>query len=365
MDILAIVGGCIMLLLILGIFPVMIGALFTASSKKEESYHVIYVYMVGTLVMLALSEVLSVPMTLLKMSFQMFVVVYSFGIFAMLILAIFVARKRCISIFHNMIDGITHFQLKWVPVLIGIFGPIIVLAFFTTYIYGDDRVYLAMVNDIVSSNRLYLTNINTGDSDGWVIAKYALSSYWTWIAYIVKMTGIHTLILCKTIWAFIFVPLAYAIQYMLAKYLFFHDERKVYVFMLILILVCIFGGFSTYTVTYRLYTWIWQSKAFLAVIVLPFLFYYCNTIFEAIPKGTDYLVLFIMILGTCSTTLTGTGLAVGMVCLLALYYSIVYRKVGIFLKSFLMCTPAYFLMLFYLKYDAILYRMNFYGLLGS
>lgn len=361
MVIIRIIGGMAMLLLLLIICPVMIGALILLPSKKEETDNFIFSYMIGLLSMLALSEVLSVPLTLLKQSFMHFVIAYSCGLLIMVLASLTFARKKCIRIVKGIWDQLKNFQVKWIPVLLGIFVPIIILAFYTPYIYGDDKVYLSMVNDMVVSDRLYLTNINTGDSDGWVIAKYALSSYWTWIAYIVKISGIHTLILCKTILAFVYVPISYAIQELFARYLFHGDTRKVYVYMLILILVTLFGGFSNYPVTYRLYVWVWQSKALLAIMVLPFLFYYCNVIFEKVPCFWEYFILFIMILGTCSTTLTGTGLAVGMVCILAAYYMVVHRKIGIFVKSFLMCIPAYFLMFFYLLYDEILAWTNFYG----
>jgi hypothetical protein len=245
-------------------------------------------------------------------------------------------------------------------ILIAVFLPVVVLLFFTPHIYGDDKTYITMVNDILSTNRLYLTNVNTGGEDGWLLAKYALSSYWTWVAYIAKITGIHPLILCKTVLGLIFVPTSYAIQGLFADFLFYGDRRKTNIFLLLVVLVSLFGGFSGYTVTFRLYTWVWQSKAFLAIIVLPFLLYYCNLIYSAKPGFREYLLLFIMNIATCSTTLTGTGLAVAMVCVTAAMYSVIRKQIGILGKTLLSCVPALVLMLIYIRFDYILEKINFY-----
>jgi hypothetical protein len=153
--------------------------------------------------------------------------------------------------------------------------------------------------------------------------------------------------------------MAYAVQGLLGSFLFRNQERKMIVYMLFVVLVSIFGGFSNYTVTYRLYTWVWQSKAFLAIIVLPFLFYYCNCIFEYEISWRENVLLLTLILATCSTTLTGTGLAVGMVLVLALIYAVKNKNIKNMIFPVLACFPAYVLMAIYLRYDQFLGWIHF------
>jgi hypothetical protein len=354
-------AGMMILLILLGVCPFCVGTLFTRKAQKEWADSFTYNYMLGLMLLLAITELLSVPLTLTKASFSLYNIIYNALQLLLMGLALLLARKRILAIVKNTVFRIKTCDRRWGWIILGILLPVLILEFFTTYGYGDDKVYLAMVNDIVTSDRLYLTNIETGGTNGWVIAKYALSSYWVWIAYLVKMTGIHVLILCKSVLPWIFVPLGYAMQGLLGAYFFHKDERKIRIFLFFVILFTIFGGFSIYTVTYRFYTWVWQSKAFLAIIMLPFLFFYCNAVFEKKPTFREYLLLAVMNVAVCSTTLTGTGLSVAMVCVLAVIYAVVHRQVRIFFYTLLTCTPAFFLMVFYLKYTDILAKIHFYG----
>ncbi len=354
--------GILMLLLLLGVIPIPVGALFTRPMIKKRKMSLTFVYIMGIMVLVALSEILSVPMTLIRGSFSSFVWVYNGVTLAFIILAIVFCRNYIADLVKTAAERIRHADRAWILVLLAIYVPVILLAFVTPYIYGDDRTYLSMVNDIVQSNTLYQIDADTGEEVVFVLAKYALSSYWTWIAYLVKMSGIHSLILCKTVLMFILVPMSYAIQGLLAGHWFRNDERKMRIYMLLVVLASIFGGFSAYTVTYRLYTWVWQSKAFLAIIVLPFLLYYCCMVYEKDTAGWEYVLLMLLIIAACSTTLTGTGLAVAMACLLSAIYAFIQRKIGMVIKTVCSCLPAFVLMVIYMRYY---YFLAFFGLLGE
>lgn len=352
--------GILTLLILLGIVPILIGSLCTARMKKTHESSLTFVYIVGILVLVGISELLSVPMTLFKSRFTDFVWCYNGITLFLCILAVLLCRYRIKEILSRAVLTISKASKKWIIVLLAIYVPVIVLSFVTPYIYGDDTTYLTMVNDILFSNRLYLTDVVTGVEQDWVSAKYALSSYWTWLAYLSKMSGIHPLILCKTILSYFFVPMSYAVQGLLAYYFFAKKERYIIIYMLLVILASLFGGFSNYTVTYRLYTWVWQSKAFLAMIVIPFLFYYCNYVFREKTTANEYVVLFLLICATCATTLTGTGLAVAMACVLATFYMIINRKIRTMVYTVMVCSPAYLLMILYLYYDRFMLIIGFH-----
>lgn len=352
--------GILILLILLGVIPVVTGTLFVAPIHRKNATSLTFVYLVGIMVLVAITELLSVPMTLMKLSFSAFVWVYNAFTIVLVLLSLKFCKNLLIKIFQRAKETIQKANKLWILVLIAVYVPVTVLTFVTPYIYGDDTTYLTLVNDIVYSDRLYLTDVVTGIEKDWVLAKYSLSSFWTWLAYLAKMSGSHPLVLCKSVLSFFFVPMAYAAQGLLSAFLFKNNERKMLIYMLLVILVSIFGGFTNYSVTYRLYTWVWQSKAFLAMIVIPVLFYYCNYVFEDMTTRWEYFVLLLMILATCATTLTGTGLAVAMVCGLAGLYAIYNKNIGIFIKTFVACCPAYVLILLYLKYDQFMLMINFY-----
>ena len=351
--------GIGILAVVLGIFPIVTGTLITKHINRENAGTVTFSYFMGLTVQIAVMQLLSVPMTLKKMSFSLLYKSYSIILILLVISAILLRRKYIAKMLQAAVLRIRYADRKWWIVIGMIFLPMVILAFLTPHIYGDDTTYITMVNDIVSSDTLYLVDVNTGESVAWILPKYSLSSYWTWIAYLAKVSGIHPLILCKTILIFIFIPMSYAVYGLLAGYLFYNSERRMLLFMGLLNVVQLFGGFSGYTTSFRLYTWVWQSKAFLAIIVLPLLFYYCNAVFEKKTRLYEFFVLLLLIIATSSTTLTGTGLAVGMVMVLAFIYAVKNREFLKIVWAGIACSPALVYMLLYLKYDQFLRFINF------
>lgn len=354
-----IILGMGILLVVLGIFPILSGTLLSVHIHRENSDTLLFSYFMGLTEMIALMQLISVPMTLGKVSFSVLFRSYTIILIVLVLSAVMLRKNDIKKMFQNAVDTIRLADSKWLVIVALIFIPIVVLAFYTPHIYGDDTTYITMVNDILSSDTLYLTDTLTGEPVSWVLSKYSLSSYWTWIAYLAKVSGIHPLILCKTILPFFFIPMSYAVYGLLAAHLFYNNERRMLIFMGVLSLVQIFGGFSGYTTTFRLYTWVWQSKAFLAIVVLPFLFYYCNLVFEKRTRGYELFVLCLLIVAASSTTLTGTGLAVAMVLLHSCIYAVKTKQPLKVIGAAAACSPALFYMLIYLKYDQFLQFIHF------
>lgn len=351
--------GIIKLFIVLGIFPILAGTILSAHINRDNSGTLTFSYFMGLILMIAVMQIISVPMTLRKVSFSVLYKSYIAIILMLVLAAVAFQRKYMMDIIKKAWQRVQYADRKWWIVGGLIIFPIIVLAFYTPHIYGDDTTYITMVNDILSSDTLYLIDTHTGEPVTWILSKYSLSSYWTWIAFLAKISGIHPLILCKTILMFCFIPMSYAVYGLLASYLFYNNERRILIFMGLLNLIQIFGGFSGYTTTFRLLTWVWQSKAFLAIIVLPFLFYYCNLVFERKTKTYELFVLCLLIIATSSTTLTGTGLAVAMVMVLALIYAVKSRNWIKIIGAGIACSPALIYMIIYLKYDAFLRFIHF------
>lgn len=358
METVRLLGGIIILLVVFGLLPILLGSLITPWIHREDAKTVSFSYVTGVMEMLCLMQIFSVPMTLAKLPFSMLVMGYSavLGILALLVLIF--RRDVLKETFCRAAHTVKGAGKIWIVIVAVIFIPAVLLTFYTPYIYGDDKTYLTMVNDIVSSNTLYLVDTVTGEAQSWVAAKYALSSYWTFLAYLAKVTGIHPLILCKTLLPYLIIPTYYVVQGLFAAWLFRGQKRKIDVYMLIVALVSIFGGFSNYTITYRLMTWVWQSKAFLALIVMPFLFYFANQMFEKRTRVIEYVLLAISVMAACSTTLTGAGIAVAMVAVLAFIYAVRRRKFGILIGTGIACSPALVFMVMYLKYDLMVSAVN-------
>ena len=151
------------------------------------------------------------------------------------------------------------------------------------YIYGDDVTYITMITDFVDTNAIY-TKTWTGQIDPTPLSeisfKYVFTSYYPFMGMISILTGLHPLILCKTVIPIFYVPIHYLIVWRIGKYLFGgkEDEKdrnsKQSVFMFFYVLLIEFGQISYYTMSRRLMIWIWNSKSDCFCLLLVPLFFY-------------------------------------------------------------------------------------------
>ena len=85
-------AGILMLLFLLGVCPVCVGALLTKRTVNEWSNNFIYVYMLGLMLLVAITELISVPLTLIKTSFSLYTAIYNGILLILMLLAVLFAR---------------------------------------------------------------------------------------------------------------------------------------------------------------------------------------------------------------------------------------------------------------------------------
>ncbi len=151
------------------------------------------------------------------------------------------------------------------------------------YIYGDDVTYITMITDFVDTNAIYTKSwagqlIPTPLSE--ISFKYVFTSYYPFLGMISILSGLHPLILCKTIIPIIYVPIHYLIIWRIGRFLFGSEEdakksnAKQSVFMFFYLLLIEFGQISYYTLSRRLMIWVWNSKSDCFCLLLVPLFFY-------------------------------------------------------------------------------------------
>ena len=151
------------------------------------------------------------------------------------------------------------------------------------YIYGDDVTYITMITDFVDTNAIY-TKTWAGQIDPTPLSeisyKYVFTSYYPFMGMISILSGLHPLILCKTVIPVFYVPIHYLMIWRIGKYLFgdIQDEQKqkfkLSVFMFFYVLLIEFGQISYYTLSRRLMIWVWNSKSDCFCLLLIPLFFY-------------------------------------------------------------------------------------------
>lgn len=298
----------IMVLLLNVIVPVLIGGLFQSDICKTRSSQLVYRYVVGFFVMLAIYQLLEVPMALCYVKFHVLVIVYVI-ILGILVGVALYRRRKAGTLFPTVItkEKETRTIYDWIYLL----GFLAVLGYqlYHTIFYQmnemsfDDATYVAYANDAVQANLLFLLEPYTGMYTG-LSVKRLLQSSIVYPSFLAKLTGIHVTVIAHTIWPVFLVLMAYGVYYLIAVKLFEKRENQ-YLFLFFVALLYNFGFYSHYSTSFRLLGTIWQGKGILAVI-LNFLYLYLFS--ELYQKDYDRkmgVLAFLLSVASVALTLGG------------------------------------------------------------
>lgn len=226
------------------------------------------------------------------------------------------------------------------------------------YIYGDDVTYITMITDFVDTNAIY-TKTWAGQAFPTPLSeisfKYVFTSYYPYMGMISILTGLHPLILCKTVIPIFYVPIHYLIIWRIGKHLFGGKEdendrnSKQSVFMFFYVLLIEFGQISYYTMSRRLMIWVWNSKSDCFCLLLVPLFFYTYLFLTEHEESAKilgktklfYRKLLIMIIAiSCnSATLMGLILSATVIVLWLIITAFRQKKPSLFFTSLWIFIP--------------------------
>ena len=212
------------------------------------------------------------------------------------------------------------------------------------YIYGDDVVYIKMVTDIVDTDAIY-TKLWSGQIDPYPLSviefKYVFTSYYPFLGMISLLTGLHPLILCKTVLPLIYVPVSYLIVWRVGQYLFEKEDgtariRKQSLFMFFYAILIEFGQISYFTLSRRVAIWIYNSKSDCFVLLIPILFFY--TYLLLLEKQEDKLIyrqiiIAVLALACNSSSAMGIIMSAVVIGLWILISAVRLKKPSVFFTS--------------------------------
>ena len=213
----------------------------------------------------------------------------------------------------------------FIGALVIILYELYIYVFKEPWIYGDDVTYMKLVTDFVDTNAIY-TKTWAGQVSPTPLSrvsfKYVFTSYYPFLGMISILTGLHPLILCKTVIPIFYLPIHYLITWRIGNYLFGEekDESKLIekksLFMFFYAILIEFGHISYYTMSRRVTIWIYNSKSDCFTLLLPALFFYTflflteKTETEGILTNTKliYRQFLIMLIALASISSTTMGL---------------------------------------------------------
>ncbi len=332
----------LMSLLILFIIPELVGLLVLRFTKNDKN-NLIYAFIIGYLIEFAIGQILIVPMILYEVSFTILLKIYSIIMLILAVISLLINFVRIKEFFQNVMQSVKELPKLLTLLVIMLVGIQLYGFLVYTHIDDDDAFYIGTATTTVETDSLYKYSGTTGADDGeQFLLRYRLGPFPIYSAIISKLINIQPAIVSHTILPFIFVPIVYFIYFLIANELFKKDINSSLLFLLILNIVFIWGGYSGRTNFAFLFFRIWQGKSILANIIIPATWLIMIKAEENGFKFIDFLLLLILnFAGTFTTTL---GAALPPIIIMVLWFSYeIYKilskqfKLGKGIKSMVIC----------------------------
>lgn len=317
-----IVKGILALVIFL-IIPTLLGFLITRFLKEYES-NVFLAIVLGYLSEFAICQILAIPMIYAKATLTTMLIVYLIITSFLSLVSIILNIKNVKEIIDENIKNIKKFPIGLAIITIVFIGIQIYGFIGYAHIDDDDAFYVGTATVAVQTDTLYRYSATTGEeqSGDHLSSRYRLAPFPVFTALVSKILEIHPAIIAHTVLPVIFIPIVYIIYGLIANELFKSDKKNVFLFLIIMSILHIWGNYSIRTnFTFLLFR-IWQGKSVLANMIIPaiILFFIMAEKYEF--KFVNCLILLITILAGNFTTTMGIGLTPIVLMLLSVTYEI-------------------------------------------
>lgn len=271
---------------------------------------------------LGLFELISVPLILLKSSFSFLVIVISFLYLGIIYLII---RNREKFSIKKKIDKIEVIYLLCLA-LISVF--LLIQEYNYQHVDEDDARFVVEVVDAIENDTMLLTNPATGEViesyRNLEIAKDAVAAWPMFVAYLSKITTIKPAIMDHTILPLLLTILAIYVWWKFIEN--FVGKNIVYqsMFVIIMLLMMIFGYSHRWTMISMFMNRLWQGKAVVASVGIPALF---TSIINFYDNKNNFLDILFVNLSMC--LFSGNGIVMGAIILgcFSLIYGILKKDI--------------------------------------
>ena len=338
----------IMLILLLVAAPLGTGLIM--NSFMEENHRSLGLsYISGFLMLLAVFQLITVPIVFLEAKgFPL--VVKSFTCVSTILtglgIVISLHNWRKGNLVWKVNPGTSEkkgmIKIQWLIVLV-LIGFQIFMSVTRASFDGDDAYYVVQSVMTDETNTLYRILPYTGGSTS-IDLRHSMAVFPIWIAYIARMTGIHATILCHSVLPIVLIPITYWIYLEVGKKLFWDKQNCLPSYMMFVCMLQIFGNVSIYPNATFFLMRTWQGKSMLANVVIPAIFMILLWLFEGEPtkrkKRTGFwILLFIVNLVAAMMSTASVFLNVFLIGIMTLVLAWQEKNVRILFKMALTCLP--------------------------
>lgn len=317
--------------------PYLLGLLF-AHFSKDANYSLSKNLLFGYMLIWSILQITAIPAIYLKMKFS----IYAYIIYAIILIGVFVSIFLNRKAFKNIIlKKISWLKTRpWLPLIV-LFLIIIQTVYLSLANLGDhdDSFYVATAETALETNTLMEYNPYTGDLYQSVPSRYVLSPFPVFVALISNILNIRAATTAHTLLALILIPLAYTVWYLIGNIFFKNNTSKTSVFMLIVMCILVYSGYSVYNQGMFMHIRIWQGKAVLTAIILPFIFYQGLCISQKVMTTYKWILLFLSMFASCFVSSMGIMLAAIMLGVIALTDAFLNKSIRNWKNIILCCIP--------------------------
>lgn len=318
-----IIKALLVTVILLGI-PVILGDLITGHMEEQYKGHLVTNWVFGMALMFAQLQIVAVPMIIKDQDFHSLLYVY---VSVILIEMIYVLSRR-IGYFLGLVKLIPSKLKKG-----GIIGALVILCIlmqggmlsYFVHPDDDDARYIPSAVAAVEKDIMFEENPITGVPLYSRISEVFKDMVSPWImfwAIVSKITAIQPAILMHTVVPVFFIPLSYAVYWILSGCLFKEEHDKKLIFLGLVCLINIFSGYSVFNAGSFLLLRIWQGKALFASIFVPLLFALAIRFYNLENKKLiyEYITIALICCGACLTS----GFGIILTAIFLGLFSVVY-----------------------------------------
>lgn len=312
-------------------------------------------YVSGQLFIWALFQIMAVPLILLRVRFD--ILYYAFLVVAIVLCVLGVkqyfnqkgSEKKRIQ-FRRPSRSLSTLAIIILCAAVVLIILQISLYFLGQHVDEDDARWLAEANDALAYGDMMTRNVSTGEFLGSFETIRDVTSPWPmFFAMLARILHINTAMTAHTIYAPMALLVSYCIYYLIASELFIKIEAQI-VFVFLAALLNLFYAGTVYTQAVFSLVRIWQGKATVAGIIIPFLLYLTICINKR-NETSDWLCLIITGCAACLTSGMGVSLSGILIIVFGGYNIIAYqrwKRIPLWLFS-IAPSVAFSLLYFYLK----------------
>ncbi len=326
----------ILLGIAMGIIPFLTGMLYTGGKNEEES--AVKNWSSGFVACFALFQVLAIPCTFFRCSLSRLAMMYFFVLLALSLVSLILNRKRIVNMLKAFPAAVRG--TPWVAILA--FAVILFQMFMYaryTHVDDDDAFYVATAQTAVQTDSIFHINPYTGSAYKAFPSRYVLSPFPIFIAVLSKFSGVHTAMLAHTVLPLVLLPLAYAVFFIIGRELFEGDRKKTAWFVLFASVLQMYCFSTTHTQGTVMLLRIWQGKAVLASILLPFAFYMGMRLMREKWQVRDWILTVHLMLACCMVSSMGIMLGAILLGIFGIMIAVSKRQLKKPFGLLLCCIP--------------------------